>query len=469
MLKLYASDKRDGRHGLYARLALDACGIITGNRWDGWLSRSRDGSAAREEPSSILQERSYFFHLPDTVADMPYAIVPSFAEWRFPHGQDGAQLPAGWQQLAVDEGIDVQFARSHVSSAVRYRDRTCRMSGRRASTQIAHLCPVKEQEWIRQNSMHQYNRLGEPGPDDMSNLLLLRADLHIEFDKSMFIFVPKRKVGGAENTEERNELVVHMLQAEEELEHEYHNRSLQPWTGAGAGVEWVFTRFAWSIFPYLSGFLGGKVPRRLRVYGEDGSVRDEMVSVERCRVLSIRARGSGSRSQSPQKRSRTSEPPSELEAEFAQTTEEDMRGSGQRKRKWHNDKQPFEPGVGWSEDRASPKKARTVGSPRRSDLDIVLSIDRGGESSVDGEGELGSVHRSFSTALTEECEHSETMTDWVRLSAMKEAYLAAQREGASTEELRAWREEVGWARDMTRKEAVLDANEMERWCTIMEG
>lgn len=62
------------------RFALDACEIITGNSWDGWLSRSRDMAAAKENAGSILQQASYHLRLPDAPPDVPYAIVPTFGE-----------------------------------------------------------------------------------------------------------------------------------------------------------------------------------------------------------------------------------------------------------------------------------------------------------------------------------------------------------------------------------------------------
>lgn len=305
MLKLFAPDTQDNTHGLYARFALDACGVIAGNRWDGWLSRSKDPTALKEDPITILQEASYYFHLPDSSSDVPYPVVPNFAQWRFPHN-DGPQLPDAWRQLDLGRNPVQHSARSDFSAAVRIRDLSCRITGCRVAAQVAHLCPQKEYDWINQNAMHQYNLLGEPGPNDLSNMLLLRADLHLEFDNKKFVFVPK-PLSSPQNQHHlphHPQLVTHILKPEAELEHLYHNRKLQFSQGDGPSVEWLFARFAWSIFPFLNGFLTNKVPRRLRLYDENGDAVDDYFSVNDCVGFSTAPNAPKSRSQSPKKRQR---------------------------------------------------------------------------------------------------------------------------------------------------------------------
>ncbi|KAF2241887.1 hypothetical protein BU26DRAFT_172035 [Trematosphaeria pertusa] len=91
LLRLLAVDTQGGAggHGLCAQFVLDACAVVAGNRWDGWLSETADATAAAVDASSILAKPSYYFHL---AGERPYAIVPSFREWRFPHGD----LPIHW-------------------------------------------------------------------------------------------------------------------------------------------------------------------------------------------------------------------------------------------------------------------------------------------------------------------------------------------------------------------------------------
>jgi hypothetical protein len=100
LFKLHASDtgttcSRDGeptqprRPGLYAQFALDTYAIIADNRTNGWLLSDRDLDLARTNrvaASSTLHARSYYFHLEDSEgSDLPYPIVPSFREWRYPY------------------------------------------------------------------------------------------------------------------------------------------------------------------------------------------------------------------------------------------------------------------------------------------------------------------------------------------------------------------------------------------------
>ena len=73
---------------MYAQYALEACGIIAGNRREGWLSEVKDPNAlARIDHTSILRKSSYYFHLPPLQRDIdtghqnnPYPIVPTFRE-----------------------------------------------------------------------------------------------------------------------------------------------------------------------------------------------------------------------------------------------------------------------------------------------------------------------------------------------------------------------------------------------------
>ncbi|KAF3031947.1 hypothetical protein E8E11_001927 [Didymella keratinophila] len=81
LFKLQAPDTDDdGKPGLYAQLAIDACAIITGDYVGrGWLSLLRDDNAPID-PTSTLHERSYYFHL--DAAEEPYPIVPNFLGFR---------------------------------------------------------------------------------------------------------------------------------------------------------------------------------------------------------------------------------------------------------------------------------------------------------------------------------------------------------------------------------------------------
>jgi hypothetical protein len=213
LFKLQAPDTDgDGQPGLFAQFAIDACAIIAGNRAGrGWLSLSRDGSAPID-PTSTLRKRSYYFHLDAADAvDDPYAIVPNFRQWSYPHDH----LPLHWQQLASHSNSSssgITLAPSNLTTALLMRDGSCRLSGCREQLQVAHVVPQSELDWWRANDMSRYNTGSSATLDDTANALLLRADLHIAFDKPRVAFVPKPVIDGSMR------LVAHLLDHSPELE-----------------------------------------------------------------------------------------------------------------------------------------------------------------------------------------------------------------------------------------------------------
>ena len=325
LLKLLATDEVEGaaRRGLHAQFALEACGIIAGNRWDGWLSISSDLDIAITEKidaASILEGSSYYFHLPpkqgnldDTYADAPYPITPTFREWSFPHNQ----LPKPWGLITNPDSnphgpvLGRSFAASNLSLALQERDYSCRISGCREETQIAHLCPQKETDWWYANSMSRYNVGSANTPDNMSNALLLRTDLHIAFDKPRFVFVPKPS-----SDPEVPNFVIHLLDESAELHGLYHNRRLQP---IRARIETFFARFAWSIFPLLDEFLTCGKRRRLLLMNEIEQDSDGFISSRKCAYFSRW------RSRSPKKRKPNAEGANDNDAGSAAEEEQEHR------------------------------------------------------------------------------------------------------------------------------------------------
>jgi hypothetical protein len=271
LFKLHASDTKtdcshDGessqRPGLYARFALDACAIIAGNCSDGWLSPSRDPEQARNTrvaANSTLHARSYYFHL-DRVentdgCDEPYPIIPAFREWRFPHDR----IPAHWEQLSSNTtSLTSTFTPSNLTAALQARDGgTCRITGHREEIQVAYIVPQAELDWWLANDMSRYNNGRGNTLDDTINAMLLQAGLHIAFDKSRFVFVPKPSSDGSEQR-----LVFHLLEPSPEYEHYHHNRELRE---SAVSPEVLLARFAWTLFPLLGAFLSCKENRRLTI------------------------------------------------------------------------------------------------------------------------------------------------------------------------------------------------------------
>jgi hypothetical protein len=285
--------------GLYAQFALDACAVIAGNRTDGWLSPLRDTVAARNarvDAASTLRERNYYFHLDhehgsDSGNDDPYAIVPTFREWRFPHDR----IPTHWQQIALNgASLDCIYSPSNLTAALQVRDGSCRMSGCREELQVVHVVPQAELDWWKGNDMSRYNLGPADTLDDTANALLLRADLHIAFDKSRFTFVPKPACDG-----NGVRLVVHLLEPSAEFEHLYHNRELH---ASAVGIEMLYARFAWSLFPLLGAFLSCRINQRLTFRTPVDNLADShgFFAAAFCEQFSVTA--TRRRSQSPKKR-----------------------------------------------------------------------------------------------------------------------------------------------------------------------
>ncbi|KAF2023443.1 hypothetical protein EK21DRAFT_80903 [Setomelanomma holmii] len=292
LFKLKAPDTDDhGQPGLLAQFAIDACTIIAGDYAGsrGWLSLSHDGSASID-PTSTLRERSYYFHL--NAAEDPYPIVPNFRHWKYPHDR----LPPHWQQLTHDTdpaSSSVTLAPSNLTTALLMRDGSCRLSACREQLQVAHVVPQSELDWWKENDMSRYNTGSTATLDDTPNALLLRADLHIAFDKPRVALVPKPATDG------NMRLVAHLLEYSPELEHLYHNRELHP---TAVGVDMLYARFAWSVFTLLDAFLECKIDRRLTLRASDARLADArgFVTAVNCEPFSSAV--ARRRSQSPKKR-----------------------------------------------------------------------------------------------------------------------------------------------------------------------
>lgn len=145
------------------------------------------------------------------------------------------------------------------------RERSCRLSGCREGLQVAHVVPQSEVDWGQANGMSLYNISESNTLDDVSNALLLRADLHLAFDRSHIALVPKPATDGSMR------LVAHLLDCSPELEHLHHNRELHP---TAVSVDMLYARFAWSIFTLLDPFLKCQVPRRLTLRASDAHLVD---------------------------------------------------------------------------------------------------------------------------------------------------------------------------------------------------
>ena len=89
------------------------------------------------------------------------------------------------------------------------------------------------------------------------NVILLREDVHTQWDRMCFSLVPKLIDG------DTWAWTVHVHKPSQELHALYHNLQLQPLTGVRH--EYLFARFAWDFFPLLQGFLQRMKQRRLKL------------------------------------------------------------------------------------------------------------------------------------------------------------------------------------------------------------
>lgn len=138
--------------------------------------------------------------------------------------------------------------------------------------------------------MSRYNL----GLADTLDAMFLRADLHIAFDKSRFIFTPKPLNDGS-----GMRLFFHLLEPSAEYEYFYHYRELHT---SVVGVEMLYARFAWLLFPLLGAFLSCRTNRRLICRTANGGLADGhgLFTAAFCEQFS--ASSTRKRSQSPKKR-----------------------------------------------------------------------------------------------------------------------------------------------------------------------
>ncbi len=293
LLDLLAPDGPEG--GLEYGFAHAACAVIAGNRWDGFFTHEVNGTPLRFAHGDIMPKREYYFHTEDSSPEDPYPIIPTFRDWSFPHND----LPPPWadsiQPLSPTSGRS--YAPSNFSTAVIIQNITCRMSNFEEGTEAAHLCPRSEIEWSRQNRMSLYNTSLMLPPDrildDTANALLLRQDLHTQFDANKFVFVPKKGADTAGTTS----IVTHLLTPSRELGMLHHNVRLKDILNVHPNF--LFARFALAIFRFSEQFLTEGVDRN--ILGVDGVPK--MVSGIDCKKLTVRTRG-----QSPTKKSKRTLP-----------------------------------------------------------------------------------------------------------------------------------------------------------------
>jgi hypothetical protein len=259
LFALVATDGSSSAPGVQHGVVHTACAIFACNRFDGWLSATRDASERHAvAPQGLLPVGDYYFHVPpedSTVNEFanptlsPYPIIPTFRFWPFPH----SQTPAPWKDALIEERLAPEPAKQ--------RDGTCRVTNHRESTESAHIIPASEKDWFGVNNMDKYSiwdsRRDQEVVNGDENVILLREDVHTLWDRMCFSFVPKL------TSDDTCAWVVHVHKPSQEMHALYHNLQLQPLTGIRH--EFLLARFAWDIYPSLQGFLQRMVTRRLKL------------------------------------------------------------------------------------------------------------------------------------------------------------------------------------------------------------
>ena len=165
LLKLFAPDlgQNSTGCGLYAQYALEACGIITGNRWEGWLSEVKDpGASARINTTSILRKSSYYFHLPPLQRDIDadYILLSSLEpDASSPELQPTSTMSAEQIKLSepVKPPIPLRPGRKPGPDGDERRIRTG--ASVKASPNAQSPSPVKGQP------LNRYTKIGRDGPE----------------------------------------------------------------------------------------------------------------------------------------------------------------------------------------------------------------------------------------------------------------------------------------------------------------
>jgi hypothetical protein len=214
-------------------------------------------------------------HLLNVETDKDYPIIPTFAEWQFPH----QNLPAHWTRL-LGEDLDTGSQPPRV-------DR-CYMTHSSLALENAHIIPTNPADlnWFDTNIMGRY-----ASNTSQSNTIRMKVDVHQVFDrKPQFAIIPKY-----------GSMVAHIFNADDAIEavRLYHNVPLQPLNGKE--IRFLLSRMVWTVFPHLDLFMKARVRRKLarlvnqkqEIQETDGYRCDQIFKGARSRSVSPRKRQAG--------------------------------------------------------------------------------------------------------------------------------------------------------------------------------
>ncbi|KAH8754170.1 hypothetical protein F5883DRAFT_574014 [Diaporthe sp. PMI_573] len=292
------------RRGLHHRTVLTAGAIIANNAFNrAFLTHDQAGNErVAAGLDGILVPGDYWLHLeheeaargpppprrgssassPHSQTPAPYPVVPSFRDWRFPHGQLPSEWGSSHQPPPPPLGPEPNSALpapAHVAPLPAAPPPCC-VTALRTGVERCHLVPQAGllKEWFISNAMAQYASDPARGIADMASIAVMRSDIHSMFDASRFAIVPKPSAGSSTSSASAGSssssyaLAVHVLnEGFDELTPLYHNVAIQSSSAEVFSSEFLFARFALSLFPLVQSFIDSPAPRHIAVSKLDTS------------------------------------------------------------------------------------------------------------------------------------------------------------------------------------------------------
>lgn len=238
---------------------------------DYWLQlggneiRSRVDASRNTQGGDALDTRSSSSPSPPSTPPpvaKAYPVVPSFRDWQFPHDK----LPPEWKcsHHAPPSQLPMPSTPAPPASSV------CCITGYRMSRNKSHLIPSNQHNWFASNGMHQYASSLPGRINDNANITIMRADIHLLYDQHRFAIIPKPSSPSASSPPgtQNYAFAAHILKDDEdsgELCELYHKIAVQPSSIDKLSREFLFARFAWSLFSHLQPFLESPTSRHLAV------------------------------------------------------------------------------------------------------------------------------------------------------------------------------------------------------------
>ncbi|KAI0130898.1 hypothetical protein F4814DRAFT_404152 [Daldinia grandis] len=170
-----------------------------------------------------------------------YPVTLNFMNWVFPK----KDIPKPWKShehvAYASDPVDSETANAHIEP--------CIISGNGNAVDCAHVIPRICKRWYIENNMHRYitGAKGSKPFDSYHNTFPLRPDIHRQFDYSHLTLVPKRDESNS------YKLAIHVLMPpgrsnnfDLQVIEQYHNHVCR--AIKGVPPEYLFVRFAWSLF-----------------------------------------------------------------------------------------------------------------------------------------------------------------------------------------------------------------------------